>query len=148
MSIMDKLMFWRKDDPLSDLGGEFGASMGGGPGLGNDHMSQGFTSPNDPLSAPMSEGIPDVSSYKGGGGFDDPMGNTNPRGFSQQPPQVTSPFQQGYTEVPKNLPQGHELEIISAKLDAIKATMDALNQRMNSLEQLYSNQQQQRRSQW
>lgn len=117
MGILDKVMFWRKKDDLSDLGLDskqpfgndnpaFGSDFGLGSGLGQQGMgqSQGFSQPSQNMGFPQpSFQQPSYPSY-------------SPRYEPQQ------------DMASKNL------EIISSKLDALRASIESLNQRLANLE--------------
>ena len=143
MGILDKVMFWKKDD-LKDFGD-----------LGNNS----FSSFQDPLNKPFAEGFTDPGNFIGTG---DQRGRQAMNATLEQ--NTMSPFQSAYPQQPVfqqpvrpyqpqehypdvPVPSSNDFQVISAKLDAIKATLDALNQRMSNLESMtYNNEP--RRRQW
>ena len=116
MSILDKIMFWKKKYEFSNIGlgdkenlafgDEFGAQPGvpgaNLPGLGSD-PGQGL---GPQPAAPQGPSIPT---------------------FQPSPPQ-----QPGYN--PQQDLEAKSLEVISSKLDALRASVDSLNQRLANLE--------------
>ena len=128
MSILDKIMFWKKGDEFKDVGlgdkdnlafgNEFGAAHGTGlgpsPGLGTEtRTGQGFPqqpSPGYPTPGPSQPSMPSYPSQ--------------PQ-FQQQPPSYANPQQDL---------QSKNLEVISSKLDALRASIENLNQRLANLE--------------
>lgn len=127
MGILDKIMFWKKEDEFKDIGlgdkdnlafgNDFGAQPGATPpglgptpgmdqGLGQQPPSQGMASPepSQPSFAPPP---------------------SQPQSFQPQPPSYASPQQDL---------EAKNLEVISSKLDAIRASIESLSQRMANLE--------------
>ena len=123
MGILDKLMFWKKDeDEFKDIGlgdkgnlafgDEFNTSVGAGfgptPGLGQG-MGQSSYGQQYPQNYPTPQ--PSMPSYP-------------PPQFQQQP-RFGSPQEEMTSK---------NLEIISSKLDALRASIESLNQRLANLE--------------
>ena len=129
MGILNKIMFWKKDeDEFKDIGlgdkgnlafgDDFGASQPGAgfgptPGLGQG-MGQGPYGQQYPQNYPAQQ--PSMPSYPSPQ-FPTPQFQQQPR-FGSPQEEMTS----------KNL------EIISSKLDALRASIESLNQRLANLE--------------
>ena len=126
MGILDKLMFWKKEDEFADIGlgdkenlpfgDQFGTPPGGAnpPGLGSTPgMDQGGMAPGS-----------------------SPAGSTPPQpsmpSFGAPSPQPQYSPQPSYN--PQQDLESKNLEVISSKLDAIRASIESLNQRLANLE--------------
>lgn len=156
MSLLDKLMFWKKHDgfdlgDMPDLGGpETGDAMGKhGPGygghedaFGNDGFRRG-----DGFSQQQGMGADNGFAQQGFGGND--FGSMQQNSFSSQ---MQRPFSQQFNAGMPNSPQNQfgelvnkDMEIISSKLDSLKAGIDVINQRLANLERTAGAQQGSRR---
>ena len=128
MTILDKIMFWKKKDEFADMGlgdkeklafgDEFGAQPGAAPGTipGADALGQVPGMPGQ-QPAPAEPSIPSI---------------TQP---SYSPP-PTAPFPPPAFPNPQADIESKNLEIISSKLDALRASIESLSQRMANLEAL------------
>lgn len=135
MSILDKIMFWKKKDEFAGIGlgdkenlafgdqfGQPGAPGANPPGLGpTPGMDQGAMDPG-PSPAVQTPPGPSMPSF------------SQPQ--YQQPPSYGNPQQ----EV-----ESKNLEIISSKLDAIRASIESLNQRLANLEAIAKGEEEQGR---
>ena len=136
MGILDKLMFWKKEDEFADIGlgdkdnlpfgDQFGAPPGGAnpPGLGpTPGMDEGGMGPGP-----------------------SPAGPTPPQ---PSMPSFSPPSQPQYQQPPSYAPQqeleSKNLEVISSKLDAIRASIESLNQRLANLEAIAKGEEEQGR---
>lgn len=129
MGFFDKLMFWKKNDDLGDIG------LSGPKGLGSELGPDGLGS----LSQGSFDNNFGMPPYGGSDPFSvqqspiqqQPMQSQQPS-FSQQPRQLyqEAPYQQrdAYGSTSK------DYEIISSKLDAIKANLESINQRLANIE--------------
>ena len=151
MAVLDKLMFWKKKDPL----GDFGKDMD----MGKDFSGKGFDTgrPND-LGLPRQDpglgidqgpgGLPGID--QGPGGIDQ---GHRPDAFKPTPPQpsgslvqMQQPFQvQPAAPKEHNYMVSKDIEIISSKLDALRAAMESINQRLANIERVAMNQQEDKR---
>jgi hypothetical protein len=136
MGVLDKLMFWKKSEP--DFGGD-------DLGLGSGKMDFGAPAGNfgNDLAMPSSEGLPDVTNFRGVG--DMPQQKSMERSIHQQlgpdymnAQETNAPFSsmppgQSFKEAQSS---SQELDVISAKLDAIRANLDSINQRLANLERI------------
>jgi hypothetical protein len=131
MGLLSKIMFWKKDDGLGDLGPEMG---GMGPDLG--------------LPGEDNLGLPDDISPSMGGqpGQDMPPGMgpepVGPSASFAAPKLEQVPQQPAYA--PAYAPassMGHkDLELISVKIDQIRTSLDVLNQRLSNIERMIESQ--------
>jgi len=139
MSVMDKLMFWKKEPDFGkdlDLGMKPDLGMGKGfdSGLGQQgYGNQGFD--NSGMNNQNNLGLPS---------YDPALPNAAPQQnqFAPKPPSMAPPgfqaspapqVQQSYQ--PQDV-TSKELEIVSAKLDALKMSIDMVNQRLANLERI------------
>jgi hypothetical protein len=122
MGILDKVMFWKKNDDLGDmdLGGKdnlaFGDNFGGQPGATPGMPDAGM---NPGMDQGMGQQPPGMA----------PQQQPPPPSFSQYPQQFSQPSYAPQPDI-----ESKNLEIISSKLDAIRASIDSLNQRLANLE--------------
>ena len=134
MSVLDKIMFWKRGDDFSDLG------------VGTD-----------PLAPPGEEHI-DVNRDFGlgqAGGFDShdvsPPG-AQQRGFSPSPQfsqqSYNAPQQMGQpvalVQQNNDIILQKNMEVISSKLDALRASLDNISARLSNLERLAYGEQEQK----
>ncbi|MBL7056525.1 hypothetical protein ISS07_06435 [Candidatus Woesearchaeota archaeon] len=135
MSILDKVMFWKKKDEFSDLGSDpFGKGS-----LANDPLAS-----NNPPQDNLAFGNEFNPSPQPSFGQQSPPKQQfpQPSSFQQQPP----PFQQPSSPQsfsPKSEPNYQQqdlasknMEIISTKLDALRASVEIINQRLANLESI------------
>lgn len=130
MSLLDKVKFWKKDEPsFGDIKmdapiGELNPPMGASPadstaGLGGTGSLGGFDSTSGFGSPPQDDfGLP-------------------PPGLSHQPMQpqpLSRPVSPMVRQVPSSDILSKDIEIISSKLDALRATLEAINQRLSNIE--------------
>lgn len=137
MSVLGKLMFWKKSDGVSDLGKDlnspgdnFGMPSNNDPfGMQGDSfnsMQQSMNPGMDQMSQnPM---MPSQSPMPPQNDFGQQSFSASPDSprFAQAQPQ------QGYNQ--SNQMEEKNMEIISSKLDALKISIDSLNQRLANLE--------------
>jgi hypothetical protein len=121
MGILDKLMFWKRDEELNF------------DHLADQEMNNNFS---DPLTQQQNDGLGLNEKPL----FDDPSQNTgfppsSPDSLSQPSAfQQTSPFQ-GQAPAPPTMSGGNrDLELMNSKLDTIKALLNSLDQRVANLE--------------
>ena len=113
MGILDKIMFWKKDE-FSSLG------------LGDDDFSMGAAPFKDePKAMPgeltgRSEGPPT-------------MGAEEPKFNVPKYEEVAAPRR---PEAPPMYSHSKDMEIISAKLDSVRASLESINTRLASLERI------------
>ena len=111
MSFLDKVMFWKREEP--------------------EQYPTGLDK-NNPALTPQDLGLPQEqyaqSNYAGT--FNPPFQQPN-----VEPTITATPMPQ--PQIQQNLQpySADKLELISAKLDTLKALLDSLNQRMTNLEQ-------------
>jgi hypothetical protein len=122
MSVLGKLMFWKKKDEFSDLGSEKDLAFGDNFGNGNQNLG---------LQSSFDQGMPQS-----------PMPQQQP---SFTPPSFQSPPQMPRYESPPQDMNSKNLEIISSKLDALRASMESINQRLANIEALARGEEDQRR---
>ncbi len=123
MGFMDKLMFWKKHDDLSDLGlrgNDLGSpDLGADPVFGHDAIGRndfGFGLEQRPMQQQFQQ----------------------PYNYPQPPPIVPQPpFQQERSR--------DNSEIISSKLDVLKAKLDSIDQRLSNIERIAQGEQEERR---
>ncbi len=140
MSFIDKLMFWKKDDPfplpkdstLPPLETETNPNippmqnpMGQQPQMGSEPMP-GFGALNNNQQG---AGAPNY------GGVEHDLRMQPAQSFGQNPGYPDRQPRHNYPESkdPENL-LAKELEIISTKLDYLKASLENINQRLSNLE--------------
>lgn len=130
MSLLDKVKFWKKDEPsFGDI--KMDAPIGGSsptiganppdltPGLGGTGDLGGFDSAPGGFGSPPQEdfGLP-------------------PPGLTHQPMQ-SQPLSRPVSPMVRQMPSdilSKDIEIISSKLDALRATLEAINQRLSNIE--------------
>lgn len=139
MGIFSKLMFWKKEEEPSDMGGmdDFGGmgmpgEMPGMPGKETPGM------PKQPGGMPGGEtpGMPDFGAQ--------PEAPSSPAFQTprlEEVPPGSSPPSYGPTPQPAQVKtegaySGKDLEIISLKLDSLKTTLEAINERLARLEKM------------
>jgi len=119
MSILGKLMFWKRKDELTDLG------------LGKDNLAFGddFNIPNPGLDQP---GLPSqaLAPQQGLGQQTYPQTSMAP----PQAPQFTPPSAPTSYNNPQEEINSKNIEVISSKLDALRASLDSINQRLANIE--------------
>lgn len=128
MSVFGKLAFWKKKE--EDIGMDMGAppDLGLGPapdlGLGMGGM------PGAEPGGPATMGGPSL-----------PAAEPSPMGMAATPPAapVAMPRPPGLEAAEPIRPApagGHQMELVSAKLDGIRAALDVMNQRLKNLEEM------------
>lgn len=149
MSILDKIMFWKKKDDfvIDNNLNKFG--MGSGTGnIGNANLGD-FGLDNTGMNMNAQQGYPQYpqSNYQPSSlGFGDAGINTQPQ--FQQP--HASPQFSGYPQnqsPQQNLPN-RDMDVVLSKLDALRAVLDGINQRLTNLERMASGDYEQRRRTW
>jgi hypothetical protein len=136
MGILDKIMFWKKEEEpeLGPLPGE--------PAMPGAGMPEGL----GPL--PGEGKMPGMPEGPGFGGPLMPETQVTP---SQQAPEMQqirpAAMQPAALEPKQDFLISKDLEIISTKLDTLKASLDSINQRLSVIEKM-AEQGQFRRSQW
>lgn len=143
MGILNKLMFWKKEDSMPDIGKDmdFGnppdLGMGGAPGQPGQDMSQGYGGmPGSPEHAGAGGlGMPDLNQEQSfpetpSRPFNAPRLEESGASRSSLGPQ--SAAAPSSTEYISN----KDLEIISLKLDSLKTTLEAINARIARLEKI------------
>lgn len=125
MGILDKIMFWKKDDFSSlGLGDDDDFSMGSAPET-TPNFSQ---EPKKPLPGEMTG----TSEMPPGMGSEEPKGYGMPKYEELQQQQ-----QPQRRDMPNMYPQSNkDMEIISAKLDSIRASLESMNTRLANLERI------------
>ena len=122
MGIIDKLMFWKKDE-FSDIGLGDKGGLGKGP-LGKDlAFGDDFgmgTQPSLDQGLSQQTGMPAQPSL--------------PQQPAFQPQPVQPQFQQPRYENPQQEMAAKNIEILSSKLDALRASIESVNQRLANLE--------------
>lgn len=133
MSFLDKLKFWKREDPFHvddmsytppsadlGLGKDSTPGLGGTPDLGTGSgrfRSSGYQAPTGMGSAGEMHGV---------GEHDYGL---KPTSLEQE---------QGFTQTQQRAPgrsiDRRDMEVISAKLDAIRASLDSVNARLNTME--------------
>ena len=112
MSILGKLMFWKKKDEFSDIGLGDKENLAFGNDFGQPGLDQGLgQAPTQPTP-----GLPPTPSVP------------------SQPALPPTQFQAPRYETPQQDMNSKNLEIISSKLDALRASIDSLNQRLANIE--------------
>ena len=131
MGILDKIMFWKKDDEFKDVG------LGDKDNLAfGDNFGAGLQTPNTLGSQFGSQQGFGQGSY----GQEPNQGyNRYPQSPAFSNPQPSMPsfgpqFPQPRYENPRDDINSKNLEIISSKLDALRASIESLNQRLANLE--------------
>jgi len=132
MSILDKVMFWKKKDDFSDLQGSdpfIKGSLANDP-LGaapQDNLAFGNEfNPSPQQSLQQQSAIP--QSYPGPSSFQQQSSAPFPgQSFNPRAAEQSSPHQDLASK---------NLEIISTKLDALRASMEIINQRLSNLENI------------
>lgn len=137
MSLMEKAMFWKKDD-FSDLKLD-DSSLGADLGLPPDTTGQAssltpaMSEPGHDLSTPSMPGTPHMETHS--------QPSLSQPGFSQ--PSIQQPSYPDHGNGHDAAMSSHEaylinknIEIISSKLDAIRASMDSMNMRINNIERV------------
>ncbi|MBN2111960.1 hypothetical protein JW707_02560 [Candidatus Woesearchaeota archaeon] len=128
MGLLDKIMFWKKEEepfPRQDFGSkdfgfpdeshDLGLPKPGGPGLPGEEQKPGNFG-----------GVPEYPSPSFGA----------PRLEETAPPQ-TRALPQGAVQMEQTPSMSNkDLEIISLKLDSMKATLEAINERIARLEKI------------
>jgi|TARA_Y100000031_G_C8166833_1_gene359792 hypothetical protein len=133
MSILDKVMFWKKKDEFGDIG------LGDKDPLGKGNLAFGddFGMGSAPGYGQQSK-APEQPSFAQQPSF-------SQSSFAQQQfPQQQQPYQQPRYE-PQQDVTSKNLEIISSKLDALRASIESLNQRLANLEAIARGEEEQRR---
>ncbi len=119
MSLLDKVKFWKKDEPsfgdinmgapIGGVQGDRTAGLGGTGDLGGFGVEQGYPG----QAAPQEDfGLP-------------------PPGLSYRP--IPPPSRPAPMAASSDMLQ-KDIEIISSKLDALRATLEAINQRLSNIE--------------
>jgi len=149
MSLMEKAMFWKKDD-FSDLKLD-DSSLGADLGLPPDTTSQASS-----LTPAMSEPSHDFTSpsMSGGPGMEThSQPSMSPSAFSQ--PNIQQPSYPDHGNGHDTSMSSHEaylinknVELISSKLDAIRATMESMNMRLNNIERVALGEEDKRNRGW
>ena len=173
MSVLDKLMFWKKQDDFSDLGLNKSAP-------GSDPFASGqnpFPPGQDPLASSQSGFDPnqnnlgmDNNQFNPGLGeslssptSNDPFSQTPmhngqarqaadpfsaPQGNDPMAPRFTQQAQQNPMQAqmtPQQDLESKNMELISTKLDALRVSIDSMNQRLANLENIANGNEPQRR---
>jgi hypothetical protein len=142
MSILDKLMFWKKDD--DGLGDDMG-NLGGKNDLafGNNFNPAQQQFGQQDLGLPQSNDAGMGQQYPPTQGFpqDPNMGQPNQQSAFNQNPQSFSQrsYQQPYNQPSYNQQEeitSKNIEVISSKIDTLKASLDSINQRLANLESI------------
>lgn len=136
MSVLDKLMFWKKKDEFSDIGLDIGKDVGGS-GMSLGKADTGFGAQGD-----LGLGSTPEPNF----GAQPPRQPSTPS-FQQPPQQFAQPsFQQ---QSHNDYSVSKDIEVISSKLDALRAGIESINQRLANIERIaYGEQEQQRRRSW
>lgn len=144
MTLLDKLMFWKKKGP--EAGFDFGAPPDLGMGMDNTGLGMGSGldfPPNAPnLGAPGLSPSPfEMPAEKPDFGFARPANlNRDEIPFEARnapafggafAPQQPAQMQQG-----QQTASTHEMQVIYAKLDAIRAMLDTIDQRIKTIERI------------
>ena len=163
MGVMDKLMFWKKEDSMADFkGGDFGGSdpfadMGGDPfaSVDNDPLGQdSFGGPSRPFGA-QPQGFqgagqttlgpePDMqhglsggqTSQSYGAAYQQPFSQTTPGSFMPPPVNHTQTQARDYPQSDRDFIITKNIELLSSKLDAMRSSLEIINQRLESIERL------------
>ncbi len=125
MGILNKLLFWRRDDEM-----DFDK-------LAEDQLKKGS---HDDLGL---EPMPDFDE-KPLFSDQEPVRTTTPKGSPYK--QTTFPQQAAFSPPSENI--GKDLELISSKLDTIKVMLASLDQRTANLERVAGVEQQKRERLW
>ena len=149
MGILGNLFSKRKSEPAFDK--DLPSAFGDNSKLGMDTGMPGDSFGDDKaLGMPPSEGLPDLSTYRGIGEPRERAQMEQTLSPRQEASSAFNSFQQQQQPMQQQVPvQSHEIEVVTAKLDAIRATLDAINQRIANIERLqYANQEEQKKNRW
>ena len=136
MGLLNKLMFWKKDD---DLDFDKIAEREMGQDLSMDFSRDDLGLNEQPLStekSPFEESPAELPPHlqESNRGTAYPQSRQD-RATALRTPQYAGQ-QQSFRQQPSGYPsEQREMELISSKLDTIKAIMSSLDQRMSNLEQ-------------
>jgi len=129
MTILDKVMFWKKKDEFSDIGLGDKDNLAFGDDFGAQPGAPGATPGAAPGAPPGLGPSPDLGPDPGLGAQPSAPPGPAPQPFQQPPPQVQQPSYNPQQDL-----EAKSLEVISSKLDALRASVDSLNQRLANLE--------------
>ena len=135
MGILDKVMFWKKKDDLSDLG-----DLGQGLGKNNMAFGDNFNSQANPFGQPgagqgMGNDFGQGMGNYGQAPAQNSYGQYSGQNFSnQQPMSFGSPPYSQQQKYGQDEITSKNIEIVSSKLDALRATLESINQRLENLE--------------
>lgn len=152
MGILNKLMFWKREDEFGfdDLANKEMEKSGlpqDDPGTENkDSLGLNEKSPFDDTTTPSLSGSDPLNPA---GTSNNPLPPHLQEGAHSPPMQDNMPMgnQQGPQPAP-GISNKRELELISSKLDTIKALMNSMDQRIANLEKAAGVQQQQKENLW
>jgi hypothetical protein len=135
MSLLNKLMFWKKEDDF-DFDKLADHEMGkADTGLHSDELGLG----QQDLGLDNQAAFPDQTGIDPANVGSTAPGTANIPGMGSQPAGSLSQAQQPTVSSPLSATPGsnsRELELISSKLDTIKAILNSLDRRMANLEKL------------
>lgn len=146
MSFIDKLMFWKKEDPFPPLGAD-GLPHDGLPPLETPSSTPNFDPTPLGSSAPAFGALNEQQQPGTPGGIEHDL-RMQPVRYPQSSPYSQSPQYPQSAPYPQDAQKpaeqdnllAKELEIISSKLDFLKASLENINQRLANMERV--NQQQ------
>ena len=117
MGLMDKVMFWKKDDDF-----DFNS-------VSADPMNTGTSaSSSDPFATPAGQTAGPYGANSSGSPIEAPGYNPSSH--------VPDAFAQARVNSSTSAPSARDLELISSKLDTIKALLASLDQRVGIIEQI------------
>ncbi|NOZ81091.1 MAG: hypothetical protein GXP63_05450 [DPANN group archaeon] len=161
MSLLEKAMFWKKDD-FSDLklDDNLGADLGLGPEPGSS-LTPSFADPQTAAAQPVQPPAQDVSGF-GQQHMQQQMSSAPPQASAHPGMMPSSPSFQPSPSYAEPSPSqevtfstSHEaylinknIELISSKLDALRASLDSLGQRMANIERLAYSEDEKRNRGW
>ena len=136
MSLLDKLKFWKKEEPYpmekgADLGldREFGTAIDPTAGLGGTGALGTF--PEDTMDPGM--GMSSGRGFEAGTGGGAGSGGMRQTSLEDRNEGYARPRPMQMTTAQDMVSK--DIEIVSAKLDSIRSTLEALNMRMATMEQ-------------
>lgn len=144
MGILDKIMFWKKSDDLSDLGLGLESDLSKSPdlGLGRDMTGLGDVGTGRNMGEPAAQNkMPGFGMDEHTFGADRPLSSASnapqtpeiPQPAAMPPPAPAPPQRGSYDH---DYIISKELEIISTKLDALRVSIDSVSHRLAALEKI------------
>lgn len=139
LGILDKLMFWKKEEPF-DMGkfpesGDLG--MPGDENLGLPKMPGEEGLPGMPQEGKGNLGMPGLGAEPAGQrGITPPRLEEAPPGGNRGLPQPPSGPSFGGQQYSQQGMSNKDIEIISLKLDSLKTILEAINERIARLEKM------------